>query len=95
VPDSEESSQPPQPKHSDCLQLCACAPGKDGRSSQAAADGSVEGGRRNSDEWDLFQPSDVEDVPGTTVPWSGGLIEFIFVAEVSEVTLCVPALRVK
>jgi hypothetical protein len=58
-------------------QLCACAPGKDGRSSQAAADGSVGGGRRNSDEWDLFQHSDVDDVPGTTVPWSGGLIEYI------------------
>jgi hypothetical protein len=43
-------------------QLCPCAPGKDGRSSQAAADGSVEGGRRKSDEWDLFQPSDVEDI---------------------------------
>ena len=76
-------------------QLCPCAPGKGGRSSQAAANGSVEGERRNSDEWVLFQPSDVEDVPSTTAPWSGGLIEFIFVAEVSEATLCVPALRVK
>ena len=46
------------------------------------------------DEWDLCQPSDVEDVPSTTAPWSCGLIEFIFVAEVSEATLCVPALRV-
>ena len=76
-------------------QLCPCAPGKDGRSSQAAANGSVEGERRNSDEWDLFQPSDVEDMRSTTAPWSGGLIEFIFIAEVSEATLCVPALRVK
>ena len=76
-------------------QLCPCAPGKDGCSSQAAANGSVEGGRRNSDEWDLFQPSDVEDVRSTTAPWSGALLEFIFGAEVSEATLCMPALRVK
>jgi hypothetical protein len=47
------------------------------------------------DEWDSFQPSDVKDVYSTTAPWSCGLIEFIFVAEVSEAALCVPALRVK